>query len=85
MIDVFRKFDPDNSTTVSKPNFGEALMVCVVQFVCVCVCGVSKTLTVACAFSNSTILVLLFPGARIFADIVPVCSTVKQEPGEASV
>ena len=30
MIDVFRKFDPDNSTTVSKPNFGEALMVCVV-------------------------------------------------------
>ena len=28
MIDVFRKFDPENNTTVSEPSFREAIKVC---------------------------------------------------------
>ena len=42
MIDVFRKFDPDNSTTVSEPSFREAIKVCVCTCMRTCVC--------ACAF-----------------------------------
>jgi len=37
MIDVFKKFDPDNSTTVSEPSFREAIKVCVHVRMCMCV------------------------------------------------